>query len=45
MKTYVRGGLILAAKCGENFLTVRVTFSLKVPAKLQENYKSRNIKE
>lgn len=32
--TGVRGGLILAAKCGENCLTVRVTFSLKVPAKL-----------
>lgn len=32
--TGVRGGLILAAKCGENCLTVLVTFSLKVPAKL-----------
>jgi len=27
----------LAAKCGENCLTVLVTFSLKVPAKLQKN--------
>lgn len=34
-QTYVRDGLILAAKCGENCLTVLVTFSLKVPAKLQ----------
>lgn len=32
--TYVSGGLIFAAKCGENRLTVLVTFSLKVPAKL-----------
>lgn len=32
--TGVRGGLIFAAKCGENCLTVLVTFSLKVPAKL-----------
>ena len=32
--TGVRGGLIFAAKCGENCLTDLVTFSLKVPAKL-----------
>lgn len=32
--TGVRGGLIFAAKCGENCLTVLVAFSLKVPAKL-----------
>jgi hypothetical protein len=32
--TGVKGGLILAANCGENLLTVRVAFSLKEPAKL-----------
>jgi hypothetical protein len=32
---HVMGGLIFAAKCGENCLTVLVTFSLKVTAKLQ----------
>lgn len=32
--TYVRGGLIFAAMCGENRLTVLVTFSLNVLAKL-----------
>lgn len=36
MHTYVSAGLIFAAKWGENCLTVLVTFSLKVPAKLQE---------
>lgn len=28
------GGLIFAAKCGENCLMVRIAFSLKVAAKL-----------
>lgn len=32
--TGICGGLIFAAKCGENFLTVLVTFSLKLAAKL-----------
>ena len=32
---HVMGGLIFAAKCGENCLTLLVTFSLKVTAKLQ----------
>jgi len=32
--TGVMGGLIFAAKCGENCLTLLVTFSLKVTAKL-----------
>jgi hypothetical protein len=32
--TGVSGGLIFAAKCGENCRMVLVTFSLKVPAKL-----------
>lgn len=32
--TGVCGGLIFAARCGENCLTVLVTFSLKEPAKL-----------
>jgi hypothetical protein len=32
--TGVKGGLILAANCGENLLMVRVAFSLKDPAKL-----------
>ena len=32
---HVMGGLIFAAKCGENCLTLLVIFSLKVTAKLQ----------
>lgn len=31
---HVMGGFILAAKCGENCLTLLVIFSLKVTAKL-----------
>lgn len=32
--TNMWGGLIFAAKCGENCLMVRIAFSLKVAAKL-----------